>query len=201
MTLGKRVMDAREKLGMTQSQLADKIGISQQTLCTIEKDQRSQPRTIKAIARTLQLTPEFLLFGSEGDRIIPLEKVSLISLQDIPGFLNKTSAKIFLQVYVPYQGDMKGMFAFEIMDDSMEGEKESFAKNDIVLLDPHKTPKSGDFVLIFKNNEIPFFRQLISDPGGDFLVSLNKMYPPVKIDDSIKIKAVAILKYSATQFF
>lgn len=50
-TLADRLKIAREKQGMSQSQLADKIGLSQQSVAKIENGETLQPRKSKRLQK------------------------------------------------------------------------------------------------------------------------------------------------------
>ena len=52
-TLAERLKIGREKAGMSQAQLAEKIGLSQQSVAKIENGETLQPRKIKEIAKVL----------------------------------------------------------------------------------------------------------------------------------------------------
>lgn len=61
-TFGKRVVSAREKIGLSQKQFAEKLGISPTRLNYYEKDKREPDvLMIKNIARELEVDPNFLL--------------------------------------------------------------------------------------------------------------------------------------------
>lgn len=62
-TLGKVIASQREKLGLTQRQLAREVNINHATISRIEKnpDIVADPRTLRAIAEALKLDYHFLL--------------------------------------------------------------------------------------------------------------------------------------------
>ncbi len=74
MTLGNRIRNRREELGMTQPELAETARLSQSSISQIEKG-IFIPResTIVVLALALQLSPEELL-KSETNQIIKKEK-------------------------------------------------------------------------------------------------------------------------------
>lgn len=58
---GKQVRKARERLGLSQAELADRANVSRQTLCYIETGkERPFPKTIAAIAGVLGIDPSAL---------------------------------------------------------------------------------------------------------------------------------------------
>lgn len=64
-TLAERLKSAREKLGLSQAQLAEMVGLSQQSVAKIENGDTLQPRKIKEIAKALQVSQKWLLLGVE----------------------------------------------------------------------------------------------------------------------------------------
>ncbi|EPK7527343.1 XRE family transcriptional regulator [Klebsiella variicola] len=64
-TLAERLKIAREKKRMSQAQLADLIGLSQQSVAKIENGDTLQPRKIKEIAKALDVSQKWLQLGIE----------------------------------------------------------------------------------------------------------------------------------------
>jgi transcriptional regulator with XRE-family HTH domain len=63
MMLGSRVREARERLGLSQEQLAQQIAIERNTLWYIEAGRTKHPRAdqIAALAQALQVSADYLL--------------------------------------------------------------------------------------------------------------------------------------------
>lgn len=70
-TLAERLKIGREKAGMSQAQLAEKIGLSQQSVAKIENGETLQPRKIKEIAKVLGVSQKWLQLGIEDNASIP----------------------------------------------------------------------------------------------------------------------------------
>jgi len=64
--LGNRIRIARELAGLSQEQLAEKVGIRQQSLQAAEVGETAMPRKIKQIALVLDVNLNWLITG-EGD--------------------------------------------------------------------------------------------------------------------------------------
>lgn len=64
-SLANRLRTAREKAGLSQDELAVRVGLSQQAIGKIESGITSQPRKIKDIAQALNVSKEWLLLGVE----------------------------------------------------------------------------------------------------------------------------------------
>jgi transcriptional regulator with XRE-family HTH domain len=63
MTISERLRQARDKLGLTQEQLAAKANVAQGTIANIENGIRKKPREILSIARALNVQPDWLMSG------------------------------------------------------------------------------------------------------------------------------------------
>lgn len=63
MALGKRVKQVRENLGLTQAQLAEKVGISQTAVHLLEQRDSQSSKFLVEISKALGVTPEWLKEG------------------------------------------------------------------------------------------------------------------------------------------
>lgn len=81
-TIGKRIKARRKSLGLTQVDLALRVGIKQPTLSQIESDQTKEMEasTLAGLCRELMLTPDYLIFGAgdAGDDELPLKASELL---------------------------------------------------------------------------------------------------------------------------
>lgn len=68
-TLGERIKLTRKALGFSQSELADKVGISYAQIGRYEtKDTQPPAKTLTVIADALEVSPDFLLYGSNDEK-------------------------------------------------------------------------------------------------------------------------------------
>ena len=67
MTTGERIKQRREELGLTQTELAERMGYkSRAAICTVEKDKEDLTTTrIRKFAKALQTTPAYLMGWEE----------------------------------------------------------------------------------------------------------------------------------------
>lgn len=63
MTLATRLKERRLEMGMTQTTLAERSGVSQQAIQRIESGLISRPRFLLEISTALQCEPNWLLHG------------------------------------------------------------------------------------------------------------------------------------------
>lgn len=75
MTLGDRVKHLREKKGMTQEELAQKLGKkSKSTVAHIETGNRDIPRSmVVELAKILEVSPCYLMGWEEEKEVAPIE--------------------------------------------------------------------------------------------------------------------------------
>ncbi len=77
MSLAERVRERRDVLGITQTELADKIGIKQQSVASIENGETKNPRKIFEIAQALKCSVHWLKTGQQEPNASHLEGVTL----------------------------------------------------------------------------------------------------------------------------
>ncbi len=65
-TLAARVKEARESLGMSQPELAERVGMSQQGIGAIEAGRSKRPTKLRELARALQRSEAWLLGEDDG---------------------------------------------------------------------------------------------------------------------------------------
>ena len=68
-TLGDRIKLKRKELGLSQSELADKVGISYAQIGRYEtKDAQPPTKTLTIIADVLGISPDFLIYGTSDEK-------------------------------------------------------------------------------------------------------------------------------------
>ncbi|MBL6446760.1 helix-turn-helix transcriptional regulator [Fulvivirga sp. 29W222] len=68
-SLGDRIKQLRKEMGMSQSELADRVGISYAQIGRYEtKDAQPPAKTLTAIADALGVSPDFLIYGSSSEK-------------------------------------------------------------------------------------------------------------------------------------
>ena len=63
--LGERIEKARKLEGLEQNELAEKVGLTQQAISRIESGLTKNPRNLRAIAKALNVSVNFLLTGED----------------------------------------------------------------------------------------------------------------------------------------
>jgi len=173
MTLAKRLIEAREKSGLTQAQLAEKVGIKQQSIYQIEDGQTKKPRHIEKIAEVLNVSSSWLLFGEPGGaEIINKNKVPVYSWD---GIFNEKKITDFIDPVILSSNN----FALKVEDDSMRNFYEhtpTFPAGTIIIINNKTEAKPGKYVIARQKDNpdaIPIFRRYIASTAGKKLMPLN----------------------------
>ena len=162
--LGQRIRARREELGLTQEQVAEQVGIKQQSYQAIESGSVKKPRHLYEISVALKCDMAWLLSGKETEvkNIEPIalkaRQVPLISyvqagvwtesceLRDLTGF-----------EYIMTSLELSDKaFALQIKGDSMEPE---FKEGDVVIIDPAIKPIPGEFVVAMNGESEATFKK------------------------------------------
>ena len=121
-------------------------------------------------------------YNKETAKILPMKmrtmKVSLLSASAGTGnFLDEENFELqeFPEAEVPKNAD----FCLHIDGDSMEPD---FKDGDRVWIHQTEDLQSGDIGLFYLDG-MTFFKKLVMDSSGTFLVSLNKKYPPRQVQE------------------
>jgi Predicted transcriptional regulators len=88
-----KVKNLREAKNLTQTELAEKSGLSLRTIQRIESGQNLKGFTLKAIAKALETEPENLL--SKQENSIQIDRAKLINLSALSGLIIPLGGIIF----------------------------------------------------------------------------------------------------------
>ncbi|MCT6874822.1 LexA family protein [Frischella perrara] len=162
--LGKRIKARREELGLTQQEIAEKVGIKQQSYQAIESGETKKPRNLYELSIALKCDLAWLLSGKEKE-INNVEMIKIISHQ-VP-LISYVQAGIWREIceikdstgfdYVMTSLELsEKAFALEIKGDSMEPE---FKEGDIIIVDPIVKPMPGEFVVAINGDAEATFKK------------------------------------------
>ncbi len=172
-----RLKELRNKLGLSQTQLANQIGIAQNTLSQYEKGTR-QPdhETLKKLADYFDVSIDYLLGRDEttqkkGVKIpilgsvpcgIPIEAIEdVIGWEEIPK---------------EWTNGGKEYFGLKLKGDSMYP---LFNEGDVGIFRKTEEFESGQYCLVYVNSDYEAtFKMVIKKDEGYQLKPLNENYPP-----------------------
>ncbi len=194
MTVGERIKITRENFGYSQVDLADKIGVSKQSLYKYENNiiTNIPSDKIELIAAIVNVTPAYLMGWNEesppkrkGVKIpvlghvaagVPLEAIEdILDYEEITEELARTGE----------------FFGLQIKGDSMEPK---FSSGDVVIVKVQSDAESGDIIIATVNGSDATCKRLMKYSEGIALVATNPLYEPMRFtDDEIKNTPVRII--------
>ncbi|WP_190306323.1 MULTISPECIES: LexA family transcriptional regulator [unclassified Pantoea] len=202
----KRIAIARTALGLTQSQLADIVGIVRRQIAAYEAgDSKPRDKVLRNLAAALGTSTEWLSTGNGRGpdvnhikRTVTVREIPVLSWGMAMTLLDNDTSPAHgtpsIKDYIPAPSISisENAFAIEISGDSMASSGSvSFPDGTVVIFEPYEEAFSGDFVFCKFDDDFATFKQLVQDQGQKFLRSLNPAYPLIPIKD-VEIKGIAI---------
>jgi SOS-response transcriptional repressor LexA len=203
-SLGDRLKQSLEKADLTQVELAEKLGVSQQAVQFICSGRTKHSKHIGKIAEILNVTPEWLMFGSNNE--VKEDTLNYASIYKVPLYTIReldTDQSPTRSVLCPFDHN-KNTFALLIEGEpnSANAMHPSFGRaypvGSIVFADPEQSNrcKNGDVViaeLTNRPNKVTTFRQLYMEGGTELLIPLNPQFPPVAEPFKVTAKIIGAI--------
>lgn len=201
-----RIQLVRQSLGLTQGDLADKVGVVRRQIAAYEAgDSKPRINVLNNLAATLGATAEWLALGiGESPEIGRVRSTITLPLIPVISFVqagtlfkenNDDSKSLIGYDYITApQNASSDSFAIVIEGESMQSDNGmSFTTGSLVIFDPLIEATNGDFVLCrLPNSESAIFKQYIVDQGHEYLASLNNKYSTIPLEKGRFIIGVAI---------
>ena len=194
-TIGERIQFKRKQFGMTQTELAKKLGITHAAVHQWESD-LSSPNAFNLIAllKIFDCNAEWLLQGTGIDSI--KEKYDDDNVIKIPVLTDNEILNINLGQNIQQEWLVctrknihEHCFSYRINNNSM---LPVFLNGDVVIIDPEKQPETDCFVLVKIGNSL-FIRRYILEDTKFSLVPLNPDYSVISNQEQqVKILGVVI---------
>jgi len=214
LTVGERIKFIRERQGISQTELADVIGTTKQTIYKYENNIISNVPSdkIELIAQHLKVTPAYLMGWEEEPNSHEQEK----SLYDQFDNIKPVHTKKFrllgeiacgkhiyadedYESYISADADIKADFCLKAKGDSMIGA--GINEGDIVFIHEQPIVNSGEIAAVIIEDEATLKRVYYDKQHNRLqLVAANPIYMPLVYSDEelehIRIlgKAVALLR-------
>lgn len=191
MTVGKRIKELRDKCGMSQVDLADKVSVSKQTLYKYENDiiTNIPSDKIECIAKVLRTSPSYLMgWYGDGSHSGPASHSEKSAVR-IP-VLGRVAAGIPINAveetidWEEIPAEMAGSdeyFGLRIKGDSMSPR---IMDGDTVIVRRQDDADTGDIVIAIVNGDDGVCKKLRKTDSGIMLISLNPAYDPMVFDHS-----------------
>lgn len=223
-TLGERVKARRMELGITQKELGDLVGVSQNSITKIENGGNTTFITELASAlgvdvmwlstgasehKSAQKVIEQSLdnyFSNERDLLHKhrIDYYDVRAAAGLTGFENSDYPEIISSLYLTDEGmsqlvgkkSSDGICLVNVPTDSMEP---TIRKGDIVFLDTKVNAYSGDGIYAFAIDGALFIKRIQKMIGGGYrMISDNEIYPPEQISDEVCQNAQFIGRFIRT---
>lgn len=200
-TKGSRIKEAREKIGMSQTDMADRIGVSKQTLYKYENDiiTNIPSDKIEEISALTGVSPAYIM-GWETNQL-PSEVIKL-QTKNLPILGSVACGKpIFdpsdgVQIKVP--SSFHADFGLYARGDSMIGA--DIHDGDLVFFTQQQTVENGQIAAVFIDDEVTLKRVYYQQGERLVLQAENSSVPPIVIEgpdlDMVHIIGRAIAKQS-----
>ena len=194
--LGDRIKKMRKRAGLTQTKLAEKLGIAYPTLNKYERGHRTPDAALlNRLAKLIECDPGWLLSGESPD----------IDAQPVSNTLSTAGTPVFNKIpdsfpeyvheetaeYISLPDIPAGSYSFIVKGESMSP---AIRENDYVIFKPVDEVKSGDIVLVNNEWSESILRRYCIKKSKIYLVSDNPEYPSVMHDNNYKIigKVIAV---------
>ena len=203
MSIASRVKAKREQLGLTQSELAEKVGTSQQAIEQLEGGRTKRPRYLPELASVFDVSSEWLLHGTGHSNVTfagknePKGRYPLISWISAGAWAEACEPYDLSQISEWIETDTHLLgdgFWLRVEGDSMTSPVgQSIPDGHLVLVDTGREAKNGSLVVakLMDANEATF-KKLVIDGGRQYLKGLNPLWPMIPIDSNCKIIGVVV---------
>lgn len=206
MTIAARVLSKRTELGLTQTELAEKAGTTQQAIVQLESGKTKRPRYLPELAKALNCDIQWLLDGTGATldsnvsnprdhkptaRYPVLSKVQAGAWDEACEPYTIKDVDMWLESDAHTQGDA---FWLQVEGDSMTAPIGlSIPAGTFVLFDTGREAVNGSLVVakLTDDNEATF-KKLIIDGSQKYLKGLNPQWPMVPVNGNCKVLGVAI---------
>ena len=203
----KRLKAARERAGLLQKELADKLGVSRSTVASWESDASPnypEARYLERIAAILDCSIDYLLgrtnireramMVQESGSLYGAQPVVMIPVVGVirAGLPVLAEEQIIGHIPIPADQAEEVKWALKVKGDSMLGA--GINDGDIVLVRPQRYAEPGDIVVAIVNGEeATLKRLLVTKDGMGLLHAENPQYfdIPVK-EEEVIILGVAV---------
>lgn len=194
--LAERIKQARKKAGLTQVNLARKLGIAYPTLNKYERGHRIPDASLlNRMANILGCSPGWLLSGegssTGAQQVSDMVAVSRVPVldripDDFPDSVHEETAEYISMPDLP-----DGSYSLIVKGDSMSP---SIRENDYIVFRPAEDLETGDILVVKNEWGESILRRYRIRNSAPWLVSDNPEYPAVRYDGNYKIigKVIAV---------
>lgn len=203
MTVGDRIRRRREEIGMSQKELAEKVGYKDRSsINLIEKNKRDiRQLMISKIAKALDISPAYII--GLGDEQPPTQPLDQLKLKKIPLLGNVACGEPIFAIkdadeYVPLFDDVKADFCVRAKGDSMTGA--NIYDGDIIFAHSQNMVDNGEIAVVIIGEEAALKRVYYYPQENKLLLaSENPKYAPLSYSgrelEQVRIIGKAVVHY------
>lgn len=184
-TVGERVRDRREELGMSQEDLATRLGYkSRSSINKIEMgiNNLTQPKIV-AIAAALNTTPAYIMGWEEEEKELAQKSIKGIRIPVVGNVragipIDAIEEILDHEEITPEMAASGDYFGLQVKGDSMVP---IIMEGDVVIVRQQEDAECGETVIALINGDEATVKKLIKyEDGGIALVAANPLYQPLR---------------------
>lgn len=182
MSIGDRIKQRRQEIGLTVDQVAEKIGKNRATVYRYESSEieKFPIDVLSPLAEALRTTPAYLMGWDDGSGVMPANIMPMPEMRKIPLLGAIACGEPILAVeniedYVKIPKDMPGDFALRCKGDSMINAR--IFDGDIVYIRQQDTVENGEIAAVLIDSDATLKRVRLFD-DHIVLEPENPMYKP-----------------------
>ena len=175
MTINERIKYLRERRGISQSELAERIGYhDKSTISKIEKGQRDVNQSmIQSLADVFGVTPTFLIFGEEAERTIRIPVYGRVAAGIPSEAIENIEDYEEIDAALAANGEY---IALTIHGHSMEPR---FTEGDVVIVRKQPEIEDGQIAVVMVNGDDATIKRVKRTREGIMLMPTNPAYEPI----------------------
>lgn len=191
-SIGNRIAEARKHAGMTQTALAEKIGVAKAAVSQWENGLTRCPTAdnMLIISQSTGYEYEWIITGAGKRKTETIhDDLPVLNLADTMS-INQVEPTHYINK--PNKNLSEYSFSFISPEDFPE---HGISSGSYIVVEPQVMPLVGDYVLVVINNS-PVLRKLFSDAGTNYLRSLSTFFNEItQFDDD---KYIGVIPFIVT---
>lgn len=196
MTVGDRIRHKRKELGLTQEELAKKLGYKSRSSVNKMETSRELPlKKVKMMANILECDPSYLMgwTGTNQENTLHKKGVTINVLGRVAAGIPIEAIENIVDTEEITQEMASGgdFFGLKVRGDSMEPR---IYEGDVLIVKKQNDAENGDIVIALVNGNEATCKRLFKYSEGINLISLNNKYDPMQFTNKeIAEKPVRII--------
>jgi repressor LexA len=208
MTIGRRIKTTRERLGLTQEDVAKVVGVAIQTIYKYENEivTNIPLDKLEKIAVALHTTPAYLMGWTDeiGDApvksnavFLPEQKIHMVPLYESAsagfGALANGNVIDYVPLYFVHEAEAEETICIKVQGDSMYPKIED---GDVIQVHRQESVDSGSLAVVLLDNDEGLVKRVVYGSDWVELQSINPMYPPMRFEKNnvLRVRVVGAVR-------